>query len=247
LFCYDNDLTSLDVSIGSLSDFRCFNNQLTFIDVSQCTALSLFLCNDNLLTALDVSQNALLTDLFCQNNELECLGANNGQNLNLDCSNNQLSCISVLNPNWSTANATYDVGVNFDVICLFVLDNDVDQNGTSMTAVQNGATYQWLDCENNYAIISEATGQTYNPTSTGYYAVEITLNDPCGGLYIDTSSCHFHYQAPDEISLEELSNNEVQLIKITDLMGRETSYAPNVSLIYYYSDGTIERVFKLEE
>lgn len=36
-------------------------------------------------------------------------------------------------------------------------------------------------------------------------------------------------------------------IKITDLIGRETTFKPNTPLIYIYSDGTAEKVFKLEE
>ncbi len=46
------------------------------------------------------------------------------------------------------------------------------------------ASYQWLDCNNNYAKIPGATAQIYAPTSNGNYAVEITeLN--C----LDTSVC----------------------------------------------------------
>ena len=37
-----------------------------------------------------------------------------------------------------------------------------------------------------------------------------------------------------------------QLIKITDLVGRETTFKPNTPLIYIYSDGTAEKVFKLD-
>jgi OOP family OmpA-OmpF porin len=36
------------------------------------------------------------------------------------------------------------------------------------------------------------------------------------------------------------------LVKITDLMGRETEYKTNVLLIYSYSDGTTDKVFKME-
>ena len=36
------------------------------------------------------------------------------------------------------------------------------------------------------------------------------------------------------------------LIKILDLMGRETSFKPNTPLIYVYDDGSIEKVFSVE-
>ena len=51
-----------------------------------------------------------------------------------------------------------------------------------------------------------------------------------------------------QIGLEEIStNNNKELIKIVDFMGREVSFKPNTPLIYIYSDGTKERVLKLEE
>lgn len=248
LFCYENDLATLDVSGTSvLTDLRCYTNQLTSLDVSQSPALELLLCNDNKLTALDISQNAMITDLFCQDNLLQCLNANNGLNINMDCSNNQLNCASVLSPNWTNVNAVYDAGVSFQPVCQFFLDNDVDQNATTLTAVQNGATYQWIDCEVTDGAIAGETNQSYTPTSMGYYAVEVTLNDPCGGTYVDTSSCHFHYVDPGSASLIEFTSEKAQLVKITDLLGRETTFKPNVTLIYVYSDGTTERVFKLED
>ena len=56
-------------------------------------------------------------------------------------------------------------------------------NGNVISANENGATYQWLDCLSN-SIISGATNQSYSVTSNGSYAVVVTLNG-CG----DTSAC----------------------------------------------------------
>jgi len=53
--------------------------------------------------------------------------------------------------------------------------------------------------------------------------------------------------SPCAVSLTELNNTPKQLLKIVDLMGRETPYKANTVLIYMYSDGTTERVFKLED
>lgn len=52
---------------------------------------------------------------------------------------------------------------------------------------------------------------------------------------------------PCDVGLDELNNSEKELVKMVDLMGRETKFTPNTPLIYIYSDGTTERVFKLEE
>jgi hypothetical protein len=48
------------------------------------------------------------------------------------------------------------------------------------------------------------------------------------------------------VGIEELGTTSKQLLKIVDLMGRETPYKPNIPLIYIYKDGSTERVFKME-
>jgi uncharacterized protein (TIGR02145 family) len=45
----------------------------------------------------------------------------------------------------------------------------------------------------------------------------------------------------------ELLPVEKELLRITDLMGRETEFTPNTVLIYVYSDGTTERVLQIEQ
>ncbi len=44
--------------------------------------------------------------------------------------------------------------------------------------------YQWLDCDNNYAVVPGEQSKQFTPTISGSYAVEITNND-CS----DTSAC----------------------------------------------------------
>ncbi|MFT5779704.1 MAG: SepF-like predicted cell division protein (DUF552 family) [Crocinitomicaceae bacterium] len=44
----------------------------------------------------------------------------------------------------------------------------------------------------------------------------------------------------------ELENNPSELVKIVDLMGRETHYIPNTVLMYIYADGSVERKFNME-
>lgn len=47
--------------------------------------------------------------------------------------------------------------------------------------------------------------------------------------------------------IEIKAGYEKNLVKIVDLMGRETEFKPNTTLIYMYSDGSSERIFKLED
>ncbi len=64
-------------------------------------------------------------------------------------------------------------------------DKGITLNGIVLTARQTGASYQWLDCDNNFSEIVNETGQSFTPTKNGRYALAITLND-CS----DTSVCY---------------------------------------------------------
>jgi endoglucanase len=59
------------------------------------------------------------------------------------------------------------------------------QDGSMLTAQQIDATYQWLQCNDNYNTLLNATRADFVPDHSGSYAVEITLNN-CH----DTSGCY---------------------------------------------------------
>jgi len=74
------------------------------------------------------------------------------------------------------------------IVWLDLTINNVDTSllvsGSSITATATEATFQWLDCINNYSTISGETDSVFIAAANGEYAVEITdLN--C----IDTSRC----------------------------------------------------------
>ncbi len=58
------------------------------------------------------------------------------------------------------------------------------QSDSALTALANGATYQWVDCNNGFAPISGETNQSYNAGANGSYAVIVTA-----GSCTDTSAC----------------------------------------------------------
>ena len=97
LWCYENQLTSLDVSgCSTLTMLDCSWNQLTSLDVSQNTALTSLDCWSNELTSLDVSQNTALTSLGCGSNELTSLDVSQNTALTtLFCPYNQLTSLDV--------------------------------------------------------------------------------------------------------------------------------------------------------
>ena len=65
-----------------------------------------------------------------------------------------------------------------------VSDITTSVSGLTITANNGNASYQWLDCNDNYAPIPGENSIGYTPTQNGSYAVEITENS-C----VDTSSC----------------------------------------------------------
>lgn len=55
---------------------------------------------------------------------------------------------------------------------------------TTLSAMQAGAVYQWVDCLNNFSAVNGAVQQSFSPSISGVYAVIITYNG-C----VDTSFC----------------------------------------------------------
>ena len=153
LNCFDNQLTSLDVSKNTaLIYLDCYGNQLTSLDVSKNTALTYLDCGRNQLTSLDVSKDTALTELDCRSNQLTKLDVSKNTALTeLDCRSNQLTKL--------------DVSKNTVLTTLYCFDNqltklDVSKNTaltdlacynnqlTSLDVSKNTAL-TYLDCDNN--------------------------------------------------------------------------------------------------
>ena len=71
-------------------------------------------------------------------------------------------------------------------ITVSTVNTNVVQTGVTLNATNSLATYQWLDCNMNFAAIPGATQQTYTATASGDYAVQLINPDGC----IDTSACN---------------------------------------------------------
>ncbi len=91
-------------------------------------------------------------------------------------------------------------------------DATITTSDPSITANTSGASYQWLDCGSNYAIIPSETGQSFTATANGNYAVEVTENG-C----TDTSAC----------------------ITISSVSLKENSFLKNVSIFPNPSNGLV--------
>lgn len=86
---------------------------------------------------------------------------------------------------WVLTNAVgCDSVIILDLTINTVSDLSTSLVGTTITANNTSATYQWLDCDNNNAVIAGETGSSFTATANGNYAVELTENG-C----VDTSAC----------------------------------------------------------
>ena len=90
LYCYDNELTELDLSRNTkLKELNCSTNRLTVLDLSQNPKLKRVICSDNALTALDLSHNPEMEDVNCSDNALTALNLSSNSKLtNLNASGN---------------------------------------------------------------------------------------------------------------------------------------------------------------
>jgi hypothetical protein len=85
----------------------------------------------------------------------------------------------------------------------------------------------------------------FNPLSAGTYIFDLTLSTGFGGppcspgiVPDDYDTITFYVSSPTSIQ-EHTTNKE--LLKVTDLLGRETKGTKNEVLFYIYDDGTVEK------
>jgi len=138
---------------------------------------------------------------------------------------------------WTFDDGNGNISTQDQTVLNPIIDVTVDVTGTTIQSNQLVAGYQWVDCDNAFAPINGEMNQSYTPTVTGNYAVEINVIG-C----VDTSACTLI----DFAGIDELTQGKKELIRIVDFMGRETRFKANTPLIYIYSDGTRERVFEVE-
>lgn len=112
-------------------------------------------------------------------------------------------------------NQTFDVNAGIDL--------SVTQSGSDALKVnQAGATYQWLDCDNNYATVANTTDSiNANDGFNGNYAVEVTYNG-C----TDTSACYSisaaTCAAPGNLRVRNLTHNNARMV--WDVVGGASAY-----------------------
>ena len=240
LHCYSNQLTSLNISNNTALTFlNCVGNQLLSLDVSQNTALTYLQCSYNQLTSLDVSGATALTYLGCENNSLPILNISSATALiELHCYNNQLTSLDVNNNTELTQLQCFgnqltslDVSNNIALTILRCNDNQLTSLDVRNSNNDSVIDFNTINNPNLYCIdVDDSVWSTANWTfANGNIDLQHYFSNNCSGA----------------TSIQEHLTNK-ELIKITDVLGRETKGTKNEPLFYIYDNGTIEKKIIIE-
>ena len=210
-----SDLTGIE-AFTALTNLYCGENQLTSLNVSDNTDLNELDCHNNLLTNLDLSGATALTHLSCNDNQLTSFDLSQNTALEtLLCWNNQLTSLDVSN--------------HFPLETLACYNNQLSSldisymNYMDMYFIANNNSN--LYCIN----VDDVTWSTANWTvSNGNIDAQHYFSTNCSG----------------STSIQEHTTNK-ELLKVTDLLGRETKRT-NQPLFYIYDDGTVEKRIVIE-
>jgi Leucine-rich repeat (LRR) protein len=185
--------------------------------IEDFTALGELNCSVNSLPSLDVTQNTALTDLTCGINQLTSLDVTQNTALvELYCGANQLTSLDVTQ---NTALVELYCGYN-QLNCLNL------KNG-------NNALLSYFSAANNPALTCiEVDDVAYSTTIWTNIDPGVTFSNNCNN-------------ACSSVGISEYSNQPKKLIRITDILGRETTFKPNTPLIYQYDDGSVEKVMEV--
>jgi Leucine-rich repeat (LRR) protein len=214
---YNNQLTSLNINNNpALEILRINNNNLTNLDLSGVTSLTSLECQDNQITSLNISNNTDLTSLECNNNQLSNLIFNNDIEY-VDCSGNLLTCI--------------DVNSTTNLINLNCSNNMLEQ----------------LSIKNNNWLVLDV-----NALSNNLSCVEVdnlgyaTNNWDIDGFASFSLDCNYVNPCSNtSTAIQEFSTNK-ELLKVTDILGRDVEEKRNTPLFYIYNDGTVEKKIIIE-
>ena len=258
LYCDENQLTNLYVNNNfSLSRLECYSNQLTSLDLSNNDSITSLLCYYNQLTKLDL-RNGNITNIttFSSTN------------------NPHLYCVDVGDTAYSTANLTnIDAWTSFGSNCategcrdsITVTNAVIDSTNLTMDiAIYNGYNY-FLNYP-RIAFTIDANGDTIQTSSTSLFVADdldttwytypisnfVNLTYPLTMYFIysngslATDTCTLTHN-PTLTNISEANiRGKRNIIRIIDVLGRESREKKNTPLFYIYDGGTIEKRIIIE-
>lgn len=116
--------------------------------------------------------------------------------------------------------------VNTDLTIDPAIDLTLTKTSPTLTANQTGASYQWLDCDSNFMPIAGETNQSFNATTSGNFAVEITM-----GNCVDTSACDTIVIS--SVGIVELSIKEVSVYPNPAVNSLKVNLGGNIEVLNY--------------
>ena len=233
-----SDLTGVEDMV-SLEILYCHYNQLTSLDISNNLNLVAIYCHSNLITTLNISGLQLITELYCNNNQITSLDISNLSGLKFfSCLDNQLTSLDV-----SNNDSLIDLNCSSNLI-----------NSLSLT---NNTILFSLQCYNNLLTsldVRNGNNQNINEFKTAFnpqlYCIDV--DDDVWSTSIWTSGWgnidaqHYFSTDCNVSSIVDIENIERELLKIVDVLGRDTKGSKYEPLFYIYDDGTVEKKIIIE-
>ena len=246
---YQNNLTSIDLIVNTELDFLYIgSNQLSSLDlsnnskivilqtgyqnigsldVSNMSQLEFLSCAQNGLPSLDVTNNPLLTGLHFPNNHIASIDLSNNSLITwITAGNNQLTTLDVSN----VSSLTHITCNNNNLIELNIANGNNVNFVTSYPA--NPSASPALDVRNNPNLacinVDDPTYSILNWTEIDRFFID-PQHDYDDNCFFSTN-----------INEGEINNNK-KVVRIIDILGKETTQSSNTPLFYIYDDGTVEK------
>ena len=215
----DNEIQVSEASAFN-GHINCYNMNISDLTgIEFFTASTHLSCSENQLTSLDVSNNTALIYLDCNDNNITNLDLS--QNTNLE----SLGC-------YSNALITLDLSNNISLELITAMDNDLVsldvRNGNNIN--MGGMLYTYNNPNLSCVNVDDSSWSTNN-WLPGDVGKNVYFSEDCPPL-------------PPSAIQEHSTNKE--LLKVTDLLGRETKGTKNEVVFYIYDDGTVEKKVIIE-
>jgi len=224
-------LNQLNVTANTeLISLSLIQHNISNLDLSNCNKIKYLNLTGNPLGSVNVTNLYQLEQLGVSSCSLSTLSVSNNQFLQtLYCAGNQLSSLDLSNNTKLTT-----LWCNSNQLTFLDLRNNNNMNFTSLYPIDPS--------------VYPAINTTYNLNLT---CINVDDANYCNtdwtsslGFFID-STHYFSNNCSGATSIQEHSTNK-ELLKVTDLLGRETKGTKNEVLFYIYDDGTVEKRIVIE-
>jgi len=246
-----SNLTGIE-SFTALEVLTCSSNDITSLDLSQNINLIYLYCELNPLSTIDLTQNTSLVELYCgldfdqNNNSLVGPGYTLLSDLNIT-QNTMLRYLSIGKNELISLDVSQNVALKqFHIDSSLITVLDLTNNVLLESFGIEGSPIFSLDIRNGNNIIIDFLAIINNLNLNCINVDDSTLssNNWVGQDFFFDSWSYFSNNCSGTTAIQEQTTNK-ELLKITDLLGRETKQT-NQPLFYIYDDGTVEKRIVIE-